>query len=359
MTDDTVDFDKFCDSGGTDTATLAPLQTTLEFVGSFVPPSYLVDGILTRGFLYSMTGRTGDGKTAVALCLAAYVDRGLVLAGREVDRGRVLYLAGENPDDVRMRWVKFAHEMKIDHAQCGIIWRPGTMPLSNPEIRQWLRDQVSGYGDLALVIVDTRPAFFDGDDENTNTQMIGFAKSLRELTKLPGRPTVIAPDHPPKNANPDRLIPRGGGGFVAEVDGNLTVTKQPGSLLVEMHWQEKFRGPQDWQPITFQLLPGFAPTLVDAKGRHISTVSARVAGSVDLDEAEARTRKQREALIEVLKENPEASERDLARLVGWSYANGDPNKTLVHRTLQGLEADRIIKRNGQRWTILGKEKSKP
>ena len=41
------------------------------------------------------------GKTAIAVRICAHVDRGLPLAGREIDRGKVLFLAGENPDDVK------------------------------------------------------------------------------------------------------------------------------------------------------------------------------------------------------------------------------------------------------------------
>jgi RecA-family ATPase len=73
-------------------------------VQGFVPPDYLVHGILHRGFLYSLTGRTGSGKTAVMLRLSAMV-AGLdeQLGDNEVEKGKVLYFAGENPDDVRMR----------------------------------------------------------------------------------------------------------------------------------------------------------------------------------------------------------------------------------------------------------------
>ena len=33
-----------------------------KFTRGFVPPDYLWDGILLRGFVYSFTARTGDGK---------------------------------------------------------------------------------------------------------------------------------------------------------------------------------------------------------------------------------------------------------------------------------------------------------
>jgi hypothetical protein len=85
------------------TAPEITILTKAEFLAGFVPPDYLVDGILQRRFIYSFTGQTGHGKTAIALRIVQLVDCGGLLAGHIVDRGRVAYLVGENPDDVRMR----------------------------------------------------------------------------------------------------------------------------------------------------------------------------------------------------------------------------------------------------------------
>jgi hypothetical protein len=44
-----------------------------KFLEGFSPPDYLVDGVLQRRFLYSLTGVTGGGKTAIGLLLARAV----------------------------------------------------------------------------------------------------------------------------------------------------------------------------------------------------------------------------------------------------------------------------------------------
>jgi hypothetical protein len=79
--------------------------STEEFATQFAPPDYLIEGLMQKRFLYSLTAPTGAGKTAIALRICAHVDRGLRLAGREVDPAKVLFFAGENPDDVRMRYI--------------------------------------------------------------------------------------------------------------------------------------------------------------------------------------------------------------------------------------------------------------
>ena len=48
------------------------IKSSAEFVADFTPPDYVLDGILQRRFCYSLTGRTGAGKTAILLLLSAH-----------------------------------------------------------------------------------------------------------------------------------------------------------------------------------------------------------------------------------------------------------------------------------------------
>jgi AAA domain len=235
-----------------------------EFVAGFVPPDYVLDGILQRRFLYSLTAPTGTGKTAIALLLAASVALGRPIGEHDVERGRVLYLAGENPDDVRMRWVAMSEAMGFDVDKIDVNFVPGVFKLS--EIKACISAEIERIGQVSLVIVDTSAAFNEGSDENDNVQMGLHARRMRELVKLPGGPCVVVACHPVKNAAADALLPRGGGAFVAEVDGNLTAWKT--DSVVTLHWQGKFRG-RDFAPIPFRLSLATTPTLKDSKGRTI------------------------------------------------------------------------------------------
>src|SRR6185436_9059170 len=53
------------------------ILTSAEFLAGFTPPAYLIDGIIQRGYLYSLTARTHHGKTAVALYMAQAIARGV------------------------------------------------------------------------------------------------------------------------------------------------------------------------------------------------------------------------------------------------------------------------------------------
>jgi hypothetical protein len=123
-----------------------------------------------------------------------------------------------------------------------------------------------------LVIIDTTAAFFEGDEENDNVQAGNYARMQRSLIDtLPGGPAILALCHPVKNAGEDNILPRGGGAYLNEVDGNLTAQETDG--VVQFHWQGKFRGP-DFAPVSFRLRSVTHELLKDSKGRLIPTVIA-------------------------------------------------------------------------------------
>src|SRR5262245_61063563 len=106
------------------------IQSSAKFVSRFVPPDYLIDGLLQRRFLYSLTGRTGSGKTAITLLLAASVALGKPIGKYAVEKGRGVYLAGENPDDARMRWIAMAEQLDFDINAIDVHFVPGAFKIS-------------------------------------------------------------------------------------------------------------------------------------------------------------------------------------------------------------------------------------
>jgi RecA-family ATPase len=217
------------------------IQTSAEFVAGFVPPEYLIDGLIQRRFVYAMTALTGNGKTSIALRLAAHTALGLKLGDREVEQGKVLYLAGENPDDVRMRWIKLCEELNKEPKDMSVFFLPSNPRLSDTAIRKQIDEESALHGPFVLVIIDTSVAYFEGDDENNNVQMGKHARMLRSLAKLPDGPTIIVTCHPTKKADNEDLLPRGGGAFLNEIDTNLVCIKEPNTPVVQLHWRGKVR----------------------------------------------------------------------------------------------------------------------
>jgi hypothetical protein len=171
------------------------LVSSAEFIGGFVPPEYLIDGIVQRRYFYSMTAQTGVGKTSIAMRWMAHVVTGRPIGDKEVQQGTVLYFAGENPDDVRARWLVLTRDMGIDPATKDVHWIVGAKDLN--ATAQQISAEVAAKGlSLAYVVIDTAAAYNVGDDENSNTQAGNYARQLRSLTNLPGGPCVVVLCHP-------------------------------------------------------------------------------------------------------------------------------------------------------------------
>jgi hypothetical protein len=249
---------------------LPRLLTAAQFVAGFTPPEYLIDGIMQRGYLYSLTARTGHGKTAVSMYIAQAIARGTPMHGKVVKAGTVLLLAGENPDDIRARFLVLADEFKFAARDikmrfvAGVVDIEASMPV--------ICTEAESIPDLVLVIVDTAAAYFNGDDTNSNSQQGAYARLLRQLSFLPGKPAVLVNCHPVKNAQKDNLLPMGGSAFLNEVDGNLTLWANS-EKQTTLHWQGKFRGPE-FEPLTFEMKTVTSDRVHDANGELMPSVVA-------------------------------------------------------------------------------------
>jgi hypothetical protein len=312
------------------------IVSSAGFLAGFVPPDYLIDGILQRRFCYSMTAPTGTGKTAVALMLAAHTALGRPLGEARVENGRVLYLAGENPDDIRMRWLASADKLGFDPETIEVNFLPGVFRIS--EIYARIHAEVMKIGPVALVVVDTSAAYYEGDDENNNVQMGVHARRLRSLVQLPGEPCVLVACHPVKNATFDNMVPKGGGSFLNEVDGNLTCTKT--DSVVTLHWQGKYRGP-DFAPLPFQLHTVTTEGLSDSKGRLIPSVVATPVSEQERGQAEASSRQDEDAVL-LKMQGHRRSLVDIALLLNWMTKEGKPYKTRVHRAAERLKKSKLV-----------------
>jgi hypothetical protein len=313
------------------------VQSSADFTGKFKPPDYLIDGILQRRFLYSFTGKTGAGKTAVVLLIAASVALGRKVGDIEVQQGRVLYFAGENPDDVRMRWIAMAQHMDFDPETIPVYFIEGAFKIS--QLRQRIFEEVARIGDIALVIIDTSAAYYEGVEVNSNTEQIQHARRFRSLIEMTGGPCVLAACHPVKNAANDNLLPLGAGAFLNEVDGNLTsVADYP---AIEVHWQGKFRG-ADFDPMCFQLHSVTHERLKNAKGKLIPTVIAKHLSEAAKEDIARANLSDRQRLFAEIEKDGKASVSEYAARCGWLIKNQKPNKNKVHRMIALLKKLKLV-----------------
>ena len=219
-----------------------------------------------------------------------------------------------------------------------------------------IRHGVSLIGGVDLVIVDTSAAYFLGDEELSNTQMGDHARLLRRLTELPGNPSVLVLCHPIKHAqDATQLLPRGGGAFLAEMDGNLTAWKHD-ELLVDLNYT-KMRGP-GFEPMTLKLESIITTRLTDIKGRVIPTVRAVVVSSGEEDQQADRLLEDENRVLVQLMYRSDQSLADIARTIGWLNDKEEPLKARVSRAVARLEKERpmLVRKVRGHWELTDRGK---
>ena len=328
------------------------LLTAAEFVAGFTPPAYLIDGIVQRGYLYSLTARTGHGKTAVDLYLCQCIARGIAAHGRKVTPGAVLFCAGENADDIRARWIVLADRIGFDIAATPVFFIDGIINIKASTAR--IVEEANRIAGLGLVVVDTAAAYFTGDDPNNNAQQVAFARDLRALTVLiASKPALIVNCHPVKNASRENLIPMGGSALLNEVDGNLTLWAD-GDGATSLHWQGKFRGPE-FEPLTFKIETAFSDRVVDADGRKMPSVVAGPMSDMEVEITQATNESDENVLLAIVGHNKGVSVSTMAKKANWKTQAGVPHKSKVARLLVRLAEDKLVTRyRGTKYAITDK-----
>jgi RecA-family ATPase len=329
---------------------IPPLLSAAEFMATFTNPIYLIDGIIQRGRVHSLTSITGHGKTAVALFLACLIATGRNLGNIEVVQGDVVFLAGENPDDLCGRFHAACQLYNVDPLNLPIRVMPGNFPMTG-ETAEALKQQLDTAGrPIALIIGDSAAAYFPGDDDNHNVQMGAFARNLRVLTGCAGNPAVLILCHPVKAAAKDNLVPRGGGAFLNEVDAGLTLWAEAQGETTTLHWQGKIRG-ADFQPVNFTLKQVKLENMQDAKGRRFVSIVATLQSEEQSEKAIGQAAQDENTVLEHLRRTPGISIANVAANAGWVSETGVPNKAKVHRLLKSLAKDKLAKFWRGKWQI--------
>jgi hypothetical protein len=277
----------------------ALVQPFDEFVAARRPVVWAVQNMIQRGYVYSLTARWGHGKTAVALPLAMHVAMGRAFAGHKVQQMRVLYMAGENPDDVRLRALKAAEVFGMDDGAlaANLLFTSRSLNLTAEAQAAELLEKVAAAG-VGLVVVDTGVAHSDMEEENSNVEMHALAVALRRLSEGLAGAAVICLMHPPKAATRDTLSTRGGGAFAGEIDGELLLWQDEATKRAELFHSAKMRGP-GFASVFFELQRHELEGVADNFGDAVVTVVAVPVGDSP-PQAKRQSPAQRRALATLL-----------------------------------------------------------
>jgi hypothetical protein len=282
-----------------------------------------------------------------AMAQAAADGRTEILAGRakngpniRVTKGRGIYCTFENPTDFRAKWkvTKFQHCISPLGTNALIL----DTRCSPEELYELLSTDASANGPFAAIFIDTLQAAYDGKDANDTVAMGNFARRLRKLTELRGRPAVIVAPHPVKNAQQDNLIPYGANSLLNGVDGNLTLWRDRDGIIT-LHWQGKFRGPE-FEPMRFKIETRRSPEVINKEGVQIGLPVMVPVTEQDAEERERANTNLDIALLKALRDNPGGTQED------WGNAIGKA-KSVVNRRLGKLQNEKLVENKLGRWQI--------
>lgn len=155
------------------------------------PPNWLIPDLAIQGSFVTLVGESGAGKSYVTYTLAMAVAAGVPALSGVVPRGeprRVLYFDDENSEQDRDKYLKRSflglrsgnHGKALDLGLLLENFWPVHAALGTddwPDVVAGLIDQIRPH----LIVIDTAPACFNIEDENSNAEA---AKNIKEMKRL-------------------------------------------------------------------------------------------------------------------------------------------------------------------------------
>lgn len=217
---------------GPDLMTDAPVDYVSKFsavtwahIGDPGPQhEYIVEDLITRNELSMLAGPSQSGKSFAAIDLAMSVARGVDWMGRRVERGGVIYQAGESALGVRRRRLPAyaKHHGLTPDDDVPFVLLPAAVDLYGnadhvtaliAEIRHW-STRLSA--PLSLVVLDTFSAATPGADENSAKDMTMVLARCERIRKETGAAVLIV-----HHMNAAGEKPRGHTSIFANLDSVL------------------------------------------------------------------------------------------------------------------------------------------
>ncbi len=230
---------------------------------------WLVEGYMETDALSMMFGPPAGGKSFVAVSLGCCVATGTPWHGQKVERGLVVYVAGEGKNGLARRLAAWQKQTGVSLKGAPFaVSRKAIQILDEAEARA-LSEEIEAlsrqYGmPVRLVIVDTVARNFGNGDENKQQDAGRFIQLLDELVRHRFRANVLMVHHSTKG---DAATARGSSAFKGAVDQEINIV--PGSpMRLEVTKMKEASLPP---PIEFELED--VELGLDSRGEEVSSAA--------------------------------------------------------------------------------------
>ena len=159
-------------------------------------PLALIAGLLGEGSMAVLYGEAGDGKTLLAIDMAAHVARGVPWRERNVTDGAAVYIAAEGPHSVERRLIAYRKHHKItDDIPLALIGASVNLldPEADlPELIETVERVAADTGQqVRLVVVDTLFRALAGGSDNDATDMGAFVANVDRMREATGAAVLV------------------------------------------------------------------------------------------------------------------------------------------------------------------------
>jgi KaiC/GvpD/RAD55 family RecA-like ATPase len=200
----------------------APIQAA-AYAGAFTRMDWLVPNVIPAKSFTSVFGESGSGKTFWVLDVAMRMACGMPWWGKTLARRRVVYVAAEGAQGVKLRlnaWAKH-NAVSLDDADFFVI--AGQPNLLENEDVKLLVQAIRSIGPIDLLILDTIAQVTPGANENSSEDMGKAIKHCNTLISVL-KTTVMLVAHSGKDIARGQ---RGWSGLKGAMDSQIEVIRSP------------------------------------------------------------------------------------------------------------------------------------
>lgn len=210
-------------------------------------PEWLIDKLFPVGSLVGLFGKSGDGKSFVALDWALSVAEGTDWLGRSVRQGAVVYVAAEGGRSIPKRIAAWMKHHRVKTISDAFFLLEGVQVRSQEDV-ELLVAQMSKRTSFepALIVIDTLARCFGDGDENSTKEMNQFVNGLAWLQQQTQAAVMVV--HHSGLASQDRE--RGSTALRGAADVMIRVLKKRKLITVE---NNKQKDDEQFEPIKLQL----------------------------------------------------------------------------------------------------------
>lgn len=214
-----------------------------ELIANPQPIAWLIKGVMEQDSTIMLFGKSGDGKSFIALSMACCIASGVDWYGHPVEQGTVAYIAGEGMNGIKRRLAAWCQDKGVALGNGLYVARHA---LVLPEEVDLLIHYLRNMPTLRLVVLDTVQRTIGGDENNTKDAS-SYIRALDAIRgALPGVSVMIV-HHSGHNAD-DRA--RGSVVFKASTELEMRTNRDAENRLVLSCTKAKESEP--FEPMAFQ-----------------------------------------------------------------------------------------------------------